>query len=315
MDGPPAVPNRAREAHKGTAGTVGVVGGCAAAGQPRMIGAPALVALGALRAGAGLAKIATPSSILTEAVSACPSATGIALPTNSDGNIVAHESARIFDTLTDQSEAMVVGPGLGAGDGVEALVVRATGQQEVPVILDADGLNTLAGIPLFASEIRARLIVTPHPGEFRRLAGPLKITQNPTDDTQRPAATERLAQALGCIVVLKGAGTVVSDGHRTWTCPHGHPCLATAGTGDVLAGAIAGLVAQFAAPAPIAPGIPMPPNPAQPLDLYDCARLGVLVHARAGERWARRHGASTGLLAGELADEIPGAIEAERSDR
>ncbi|MEQ8769587.1 MAG: NAD(P)H-hydrate dehydratase [Phycisphaerales bacterium] len=314
MDDPPSLPARSKDAHKGTAGTVGIVGGCAAADQPRMIGAPALAALGALRAGAGLAKIAAPGPILTDAVSMCPSATGIALPTDSLGDIVAHEAAGVLDALADAADCLVVGPGLGSGEGVAALVVRAVGQQEAPVVLDADGLNTLAGVAHFASEIRARLIVTPHPGEFRRLAEPLKITQRPTDTNERPAAAERMAQALGCVVVLKGAGTVVSDGHRTWTCAHGHPCLATAGTGDVLSGVIAGMVAQFAAPPPIAPGVPMPVNPAKPFDLYECARVGVLVHARAGERWARRHGASAGLIATELAAEIPGAVEAERSD-
>ncbi len=314
MDDPPSLPARATDAHKGTAGTVCVVGGCAAADQPRMIGAPALVALGALRAGAGLVKIAAPSPILTESVAACPSATGIALPTDAAGAIVAHEAAEVLDALADAAGCLAVGPGLGSGQGVTALVVRAVGQQESPVVLDADGLNALAAVSHFASDIRARMIVTPHPGEFRRLAERLKINQSPTDAAERPAAAERLAQAMGCVVVLKGAGSVVSDGHRTWVCPHGHPCLATAGTGDVLAGVIAGMVAQFAPPPPIAPGVTTPVNPARPFDLYECARVGVLVHARAGERWARRHGASAGLIASELAAEIPGAVEAERAD-
>ncbi len=313
MDDPPSLPARATDAHKGTAGTVGVIGGCAADDQPRMIGAPALAALGALRAGAGLAKIAAPGPILTEAVAACPSATGIALPTDDAGAVVGHEGAVVLDALAEAADALVVGPGLGSAEGVTALVVRAVGQPESPVVLDADGLNTLAGVAHFASEIRARLIVTPHPGEFRRLAEPLKITEDPTNAHERPAAGERLAQALGCVVVLKGAGTVVSDGHRTWTCQHGHPCLATAGTGDVLAGVIAGMVAQFAAPPPLAPGVAVPADSARPFDLYECARVGVLVHARAGERWARRHGASAGLIASELAAEIPASVEAERS--
>jgi len=105
---------------------------------------------------------------------------------------------------------------------------------------------------------------------------------------------------VGCVVVLKGAGTVVSDGIRTWTCTHGHPCLATAGTGDVLAGLIGGLAAQFA------------PDQEAGMSLFDVARLGVQAHAIAGEEWARKHTAQAGLLARELADELPAVLEGMR---
>lgn len=312
MDAPPLLPTRARDSHKGTAGTVGVIGGCAGDGQARMVGAPALAARAALRAGAGLAKIASPDRILTEVIGLCPSATGVSLATGADGAVVAHEAAAVLDRLANDAGCLVVGPGMGSGDAVESSALRAVGQQECPVVLDADGLNALASVAHYAGEIRGRVIVTPHPGEFRRLAGPLKIAEDPTDDATRTAAAERLAQALGCVVVLKGAGTVVSDGHRTWVCERGHPCLATAGTGDVLAGVIGGLVAQYAAAAPIAPGIAMTVDPRKPLDLFDCARVGVLAHAIAGERWAAGHDASAGLLAAELADEIPAVIETLR---
>jgi NAD(P)H-hydrate repair Nnr-like enzyme with NAD(P)H-hydrate dehydratase domain len=106
---------------------------------------------------------------------------------------------------------------------------------------------------------------------------------------------------LGCIVVLKGAGTVVSDGINTWTCTRGHACLGTAGTGDVLAGVIAGLVAQHAS------------GPARTLSLFDVARISVQAHAIAGEQWARTHDASAGLLAPELAELIPHELEELRA--
>ncbi|QKK07339.1 MAG: hypothetical protein HND58_03690 [Planctomycetota bacterium] len=154
------------------------------------------------------------------------------------------------------------------------------------------------------------------PGEFRRLARALKIAHDPTDTAQRPLAAEALAQRLGCVVVLKGAGTVVSDGQRTWVCPHGHPCLATAGTGDVLSGVIAGLVAQWVRPPdPMLAKLPEQARRAlggasagggdATLDLFDAARAGVVVHALAGERWAAAHDASAGLLAAELAALVP----------
>ena len=110
---------------------------------------------------------------------------------------------------------------------------------------------------------------------------------------------------LGCIVVLKGAGTVVTNGQETWVCPWGHACLATAGTGDVLTGLIAGLLAQHAGGGPgRGQGRGM-----SPLDL---ARIGVEAHARAGEAWAAGHGAQAGLLAEELADLLPGVLEGLR---
>src|SRR5262249_28502981 len=148
--------------------------------------------------------------------------------------------------------------------------LRAVQQQECPVVVDADALNALAEIPELFRDFHARAILTPHPGEFRRLAAVFKITHDPTRDDSRPAAAESLAQKLGCILVLKGAGTIVSDGHRTWRCPAGHPCLATAGTGDVLSGIVAGLTAQFA------PRAGHPASSSGSLDLFDTARVAVL---------------------------------------
>jgi len=308
----PRLPGRPRDGHKGTFGTVGIVGGCCAHDQPRMLGAPALAARAALRAGAGLAKIAAPEVALTEVIALCPSATGIALPTGAGGAITGHGAAEVLDALARDASCLVVGPGLGRGAGVDALAVRAAGQEECPVVLDADALNALAAMTDYAQDIRGRVIVTPHPGEFRRLADPLKIAGDPTDDGVRPGLAERLAQALGCVVVLKGARTVVSDGHRAWACERGHPCLGTGGSGDVLAGLIGGLVAQFVAPAPISPGITGPVDPNRPLDLFGAACVGVQAHAVAGEHWAAGHDASAGLLAQELADELPAVIESMR---
>ncbi|MDQ7012334.1 MAG: NAD(P)H-hydrate dehydratase [Planctomycetota bacterium] len=333
----PRLPARPRDGHKGTFGTVAIVGGCAAppdtVGGAHMAGAPALAALGALRIGAGLAKMVCPAAVLPTAIGLVPSATGIVLPTDADGCIVAHEAAAVLDQLVESADAIVIGPGLGSGGehntpsatAVEAIALRAIGQDLTPVVVDADALNALARVPDLAREFRATAVLTPHPGEFRRLAAALNISHDPTDPTdatQRPLAAEALAQRLGCMVVLKGAGTVVSDGQRTWTCPNGHPCLATAGTGDVLAGAIGGLIAQFVKPPdPLMAGLSAQAraalgassgNDPAAMDLFDAARAGVLIHALAGERWASAHHASAGLLAAELAGLLPVCAESIR---
>lgn len=311
----PRLPPRDPAGHKGTFGTVAIAGGCST-GDARMIGAPALAGRGALRAGAGLVKLLMPAPILDAGILACPSATGIPLPVDPmTGEVVAHEASERLDHALEHGDVVVVGPGLGTGEGVRALALRAVQQTDVPVVVDADALNALAQVPELWRDFHARAILTPHPGEYRRLAEALKLPTAGEDDASRRAAAATLAQRLGCIVVLKGAGTVVSDGQRSWTCAHRHAVLATAGTGDVLAGVIASLAGQFArdglADAAAVRGATKP-HPTR-LTLYDATRLAVEAHARAGERWARDHAVQAGLLAPELADAIPQALESLRA--
>jgi len=278
---------------------VAVFGGTCA-GPDRMIGAPALAARGALRAGAGVARVYAPAPILESVIALCPSATGFALSTDENGDITPTGAAQALDLAADTCRGLVIGPGIGAGDGVRALVLRAVQRDDVPVVIDADGLNALAEIPDLFRDFRARAVLTPHPGEFRRLAQTFRIGLDPADAAQRPEAASALAQRLGCIVVLKGAGTVVSNGLESWVCARGHPCMATAGSGDVLAGMIGALAAAYAH------------RESAPLRLFDVARLAVEAHALAGERWANTTGASGGMLAAELADAVPTAIESLR---
>ena len=311
----PRLPQRAPDSHKGTYGTVGIIGGCAA--TPRMIGAPALVALAALRAGAGLARILAPEPILDHAIAITPSATGLPIPVGPDGHIVPHEATRLIDEAARFGQCLAVGPGLGTGEGPRAATLRAVQQEDCPVVVDADGINALAAIPELPRDLHAAAVLTPHPGEFRRLAESMGLRDLGLSQSRERAA-EQLAQRLGVIVVLKGSGTVVSDGARTWTNPTGHPCLATAGTGDILTGLIAGLVAQFVDTSPPLPEIlrrTLPRSPEadlRPLDLFDAARLGVYLHGVCGQRWAERTKASGGLLAAELASFIPEAVEGMR---
>lgn len=311
MDSMPAVlPARDPRGHKGTFGTVLVVGGCSV-GARRMIGAPALSALGALRAGCGLARLLVPAPILEAAITIAPSATGHGLAVDADGAIVPHLAAEAFDLHGADAQCIVIGPGMGQGAGVEALTLRAVMQQDTAVVVDADAINALAGMVDVGRDVRAAAVLTPHPGEYRRLAESLRLGHDPVDASTRVAAAEALAQRLGVVVALKGARTVVSDGVRTWTCGLECAALATGGTGDVLAGVIAGLVAQFV------PGLAvlrvlgrMPRRPIdRPLDLWEAACLGVQAHAMAGQAWSIKHEATGGLLATELADEVPGAVE------
>lgn len=324
--GLPRLPRRPDTGHKGTFGTVLVIGGCASAPH-RMIGAPALAARAAFRAGAGLVKIAAPAPIIDAVLTVCPSATGFALPVSTHGEVIAHEAAAVLDQAVMTADAIVVGPGLGPSAAVQALTLRCLQQQRVPVVVDADGLNALAAIPDLVRDIRAACVLTPHPGEFRRLAEALSITHDAAHPASRALAAAALAQRLGCICVLKGAGTMVSNGLETWECPRVNAILATAGTGDVLAGLLGALLAQrslgsqspstepdidLIALAAARLGKPVPehlkraasqPEASKALSLFDLTRIAVDAHAYAGEYRAQT-AAPAGMLASELADTL-----------
>jgi NAD(P)H-hydrate epimerase len=368
------LPPRPADAHKGTFGTLLVIGG-SCAGEERMLGAPVLAARAALRSGVGLARAMLPQPLALPALACLPSMTALAMPVSGSGELIAHECAAMLDHARDAADAIVIGPGLGNHASIEPLVLRTLQQSRAPVVVDADALNAMARIPDLARDLKASCVLTPHPGEFRRLADALNLDADPIAPAHRPAAAEALAQRVGCIVVLKGAGTIVTNGHDTWTCDAGHACLATGGTGDVLAGLLGGLLAQWRAmprpaslgptslaPAPAhasaaprprvtpaanpafadAPGLApvmstdqlmalaaaklgkaapaaapatQAPSPAAaaPLTMLDVVKLGVLAHARAGEAWAKSRHASAGLLAEELADLIPQALEPLRA--
>jgi len=298
-DTEPRLPRRDPAGHKGTFGTVSIFGGCCRV-PSRMIGAPALAAMGALRAGCGIARVVTPAPIIDAVLAIVPSATGLTLTVDSSGEVIAHEAVAEMDHQCASSSCVVVGPGMGDGAAIEAVALRAVMQDSTPVVVDADGLNALARVPEMWRDFRAPAILTPHPGEFARLARSLGVVGDAITPTARPEAAAALARRLGCVVVLKGAGTVVSNGIETWICDRGHACLATAGTGDVLAGVIAGLVAQHA-------------RGATAISLFDAARAGVFAHASAGESWARTRGSESGLLACELACLVPAQIDRLRA--
>ena len=304
----PSLPPRPLDGHKGTFGTVCVLGGQANAPHV-MIGGPAFTATAALRAGAGLAVLAVPAPLMTAALTIAPSATGLALPADADGNLLPSPVAALLDEHLPKYDCLAVGPGLGDGPAQRQIVTRLVGREQPAMVIDADALNCLAGVAEIQRDFRVPAVLTPHPGEYARLAQALGIDHDPTSPTSptsltsphdtRSRAAEALAQRIGCVVVLKGAGTVVSDGLNTWTNTTGNPALATAGTGDVLTGVIAGLIGQFAS------------GRGGPLSLYDCARLGVYAHGLAADRWRDAH-ADTSLLAEDLLQQLPDAVASLR---
>jgi len=291
----PPLPTRPTEGHKGTFGTVTVFGGCCA-GDARMVGAPCLAALAALRAGAGLAVLAVPDPIADAALTIAPTATAWPVPVDAAGEIVPAEAARLLAEAAGKPGCLVVGPGLGRSPAARALALQAVLQEDAPVVLDADALNALAAVPELQRDMRASAVLTPHPGEYGRLARALGLEEDPASAAGRADAAQRLAAFLGVVVVLKGARTVVADAARVWTSDAELPQLAAGGTGDVLAGVIAGLVSQHSRSA----------------GLFDCAAHAVAAHADAARAWGAATGASGGMLATDLLGRLPAAVETRR---
>lgn len=310
IDQLPAIPKRPAEGHKGTFGTVLVVGGQTAPPQEGgrvMIGGPAFTALAALRSGCGLAVLALPAPVLEAGLIVAPSATGLALPVDGNHRLRASEVADMLDRHMGGVRCLAVGPGFGADEPQQQIIVRLLARDETPIVLDADGINALSLVRDFQADLRAPLVLTPHPGEYRRLAERLGINADPIEPSQREAAALQLAQRLGCIVVLKGHRTVISDGASAFINETGGAALATAGTGDVLTGIIASLIAQHYKPALGAGSRQITPQQQGGLSLLDCARLGVHLHGMAGDLWTGKHG-SAGLLASDLIELIPACL-------
>ena len=285
------LPRLSPMAHKGSRGHVVIV-----AGSRGKSGAAVLAARGALRAGAGLVTVAAVAEVQAAVAAALPEAMTQVLAATPEGELSAAglEGLRLALAVAD---AVVIGPGLGTGEGADAALREAI-VCPAPLVIDADGLNVLAAWPedsrrsLFqarAASGAAAPILTPHPGEMSRLVG------LPTLEVQQSRAelASRLSKSLDSVVVLKGAGTVVSWAGRSAFNTSGNAGMATGGMGDVLAGLCGALVARLGDP-------------------FEAAALAVHVHGLAGDRLAESMG--PGFLAGELADLLP-AVLATRQPR
>ena len=268
------LPPRPLNSHKGTFGKALIV-----AGSANYTGAAYLAGAAATRAGAGLVTLALPAAIHTAVAARLAEATYLLLPCNQELGIVAEATPIVVEQLKNY-DAVLLGPGLGQAEGtkdfVEALLAGVK-KHARPLVIDADGLNILAGMRDWPRQLPAASILTPHLGEMARLM------ECATGDIQanRVIAAQSQAAAWEQVVVLKGAHTVVAtpDG-QTAILPFANPGLATAGTGDVLAGTIVALRAQG-------------------LDPFEAAATGAYLHGLAGEL-ARQEFGTAGMVAGDL---------------
>ena len=278
-----ALPRRPLQANKGTFGKVLVI-----AGSINYIGAAYLACNGALRVGAGLVTLATATSLQPVLASKLTEVTYLPLPESQPG-IISAQAAQLARQQFEDYNVLLMGCGLGQNRStatfVRSILLRSKRPLPFPV-LDADALNILAKTPNWWQQLTDDAILTPHPGETSRLAG-MSVNEVQSD---RVGTAKRLAAQWHKTVVLKGAYTVVAaaDG-RVRISPFANPGLASAGTGDVLTGVIAGLVAQ---------GVPP----------FDAAALGVYLHAQAGEMVKGILG-DAGIVATDLLTALPLVIK------
>ncbi len=274
IDTLPSPPVRPADAHKGTFGRVLVIGG-----SRGMSGAPSLAALGALRGGAGLVYVAVPSEILPIVAAIEPSYLTIPLATDEEHGCLSADGLTGLRKSCENKDAIALGPGLGTSRGVATIVAALFEELSQPMVVDADALNVLAvsgGVWRPAPSAAGPRILTPHPGEFTRLIG----SDIATVQRQRAKLAAEFAAAHGVIVLLKGQGTVITDGDRVAINRTGNPGMATGGSGDVLTGLIAALLAQGMLP-------------------FEAAQLGAHLHGLAGDLAAAEL-SEPGLIASDL---------------
>ena len=284
ITGDPPIPERPVAGHKGTFGHVLI-----AAGSVGMSGAAALAGLGALRSGAGLGRLAVPQSLGGVVSAIEPSYLVLPLPEDNGGRTSGNAGSELSRAATDAT-AMAIGPGWGHSVELEGLAASLFKTLDCPLVVDADGLNLLssAGTLATGDTPAADRVLTPHPGEMARLmeTDVLSVQAN------REGMAVDLASRSGAVVVLKGTGTVITDGVRLVVNTTGNSGLATGGSGDVLTGLVAGLLARG-------------------LDPFAAAWLGVHLHGLAADLAVVELGES-GLIASDLPDWIPAAwIELE----
>jgi ADP-dependent NAD(P)H-hydrate dehydratase / NAD(P)H-hydrate epimerase len=281
------LPNRPIDGHKGTFGHVLIL-----AGSEGFTGAAKLAALGALRSGAGLVSVGVPRAVYAPVASGLLEAMAHPMPSTPEGTL-AYAALKPALDFAARVDAVVLGPGLSMHPDTQRFVREFVPACPKPLLLDADGLNAMAGkTELFAAAI-APIVITPHPGEMGRLSG--KSSADVLAD--REAVAKRAAHDWRVTVVLKGHRTLVAaPGREPAENTTGNSGMATGGTGDVLSGLIGGLLAQGMEP-------------------VEAAMLGAYVHGRAGDLAAASVG-ERALIASDLADRLGAAwmeLEAKRA--
>lgn len=264
------LPNRDPWAHKGDFGKILLL--CGSRGYT---GAAALAAMGALRSGAGLVYLGVPESIY--AIEAVKLTEPIVFPLSDEGGMLSANAVAEISLKLPKMDAVLIGPGLGQSKGTLAVLKAVLREFSGPVVVDADGINLLAQHKYLLRGRTAPTILTPHDGEFIRLAGCL--------GEDRPAAAAALARELGCIVVLKGHETLITDGTGCYRNRTGNPGMAVGGSGDVLAGILVSLLGQGIKP-------------------MEAAAAAVWLHGAAGDRCAAEMG-QYGMLPSDMVAALP----------
>jgi NAD(P)H-hydrate epimerase len=279
---PTRLSNRKADSHKGDYGHLLVI-----AGSNRFSGAAILSGTAALRGGAGMVTLGIPASINNAVIrSKIPELMTLPLPDAGKGTLIP-AAFTLIKKFSVSCNVLLIGPGLECTPGTRTLVRKLAREINLPKVLDADGLNAFAGSPeLLRQSAQAGLVITPHPGEMARLLG-LTV---PQVQAQRKKIAVDFARKYGITVVLKGHHTLVAgpDG-RSYINHTGNPGMATAGSGDVLAGMLAAFLGQR-------------------LDCFTAAKFAVYLHGLAGDM-AVREKTKISLIAGDIIDKIPQAIK------
>ncbi len=274
------LPRRERSGHKGTYGHAGII-----AGSIGKTGAAALAAQAALRIGAGLVTVATPSSVNDILEAKLLEVMTLPMPETKARTLSRAALDRLLAFMATR-DAVAIGPGLSTHHETVELVQTLTGRLDRPAVLDADALNALTGRTAVLASCKTPPIITPHPGEMARLEAE---ATSQTVNRDRIGTATRFARERGLFVILKGARTIIArpDG-AVAICPTGNPGMATAGTGDVLTGMVVGLLAQ---------GLPS----------WEAACTATYLHGAAGDLAAAMKG-EVGMIAGDLLEHIPTAL-------
>jgi len=274
------LPPRRPVSHKGDYGHVLVL-----AGSPGFTGAAALTSVSALRAGAGLVTLGVPESLNPILETKCTELMTLPLPETAQGTFSPEAKGKIMEFCA-RATVVALGPGLSRNEETGGLVKKLVKECPLPMVIDADGLNLLAGDVSVLTAARSPLILTPHPGEMVRLTGMAK--EELLKDREK--AARDFAEKYNVTLVLKGAGTLIAPpSGPLWINLTGNPGMASGGTGDVLTGLIAGFLGQGLSP-------------------LDAARLGVYLHGAAGDRAAKKVGRIS-LIATDLLAEVPPALK------
>lgn len=254
---------REKDAHKGIFGTVLVIGG-----SNSMRGAAAFAALGALRSGAGLVRVASVSRCIDTVSVLAPEATFVELNSDENGFMVFDEKAKtMLSDCLKRCTAVVIGSGMGVTDNTKEILRFVVSNSFCPVIIDADGINCIAQDIEIISNRKSEIIITPHPAEMSRLLN----CETQSINENRIMVAEKYAEKHGITVVLKGAGTIISDKFNTAANHTGNAGMSRGGSGDILSGIIGATIAQGFSP-------------------YDSACAGVYLHGLAGDSAAKKYG-------------------------